>query len=60
MNINANQAPGPATESLMGDLAARGTQRLHQYQYDQLKTRIAFRKAVLSVAGYGREIDVIA
>ena len=63
MRIGTSQYQAPKglveTESLMGDLSKSAKVRLHEYQQDQLQTRIAFRKAVLRVAGYGHMVDSV-
>ena len=44
-------------EPLLGDLPEKSVQRLEELQMDQLRTRLAFKRAVLQVAGLGTAID---
>jgi hypothetical protein len=52
--ITGRFAQAPLTEGM--SITAHN---LRLYQRDQLDTTIAFRKAVLKVAGYGNKIDAI-
>ena len=45
------------TEPLLKDLTRQAAKRLEQFQHQQVKTKIAFQKAVLAVAGYGGSVD---
>lgn len=45
------------TESLLGDLPQKSVRRLEELQLDQLRTKLAFKRAVLQVAGVGSTVD---
>jgi hypothetical protein len=61
MRIDSMQHVAPKglveTDPLLGDLTKRTSQRLAEYQAQQMRSKTAFQRAVLKAAGFGRAVD---